>query len=804
MDAGKQGTDVGNVPEVSDVPNVSDVPDVGNVPEVPEVPRDGTSTSNTNAPGEMLGATPPAHLPNIGPKQKVPLPKASLTNALAGLRHTFVVADVTLPDCPLVYVSEGFSRMTGYPAEEIIGHNCRFLQGEGTDPKHVEALRTAVRKGKACCTRLLNYKKDGTPFWNLLTMTPIRDETGRVVKFVGVQVDVSSTSEGQATTDATGVPVLINYDDRLKENVAKPIVDDVLQAVQSGEGVEPKRLSERQSHGRDPLRGPSRDSAGSGGAASGARKVPGVVPRYALDLATTVERIQSNFVIADPTLPDCPIVFASDSFIELSGYRREEILGRNCRFLQGKATDRETVERLKEAIKEGREITVRLLNYKKNGMPFWNMLTVAPIRDASGAPRFLVGVQVDVTEESTVEDSAPIGMQAASMVGNALKTVDWVGMDPWSSFKNTVLPLKPHRMHDNGALALIKVFHENNEKIKLHDFRRTKQLGAGDVGTVDLVTLGGHKYAVKSLEKQEMVERNKVGRVRTEEKILETIDHPFLSTCYAKLKTDTHLHFVLEFCSGGELYALMNRMPRKRLPEAWVKFYTAEVLLALQYLHLNGVMYRDLKPENILIHSSGHIKLTDFDLSWCQGETVPDIEKGTKMVKRELPKDETGKVSKSTMEKYLVQKNIPLEVEQDDYKVKIVPKGRANSFVGTEEYLAPEIITGAGHDFMIDWWSFGILIYELSYGFSPFRGPRRDVTFENVIKKPLHFPTLDAAEDISDDCKDLLRQLLKKRPIERLGHERGAEDIKRHPWFADINWGLIGNSPPPMVPDEPS
>ena len=183
---------------------------------------------------------------------------------------------------------------------------------------------------------------------------------------------------------------------------------------------------------------------------------------------------------------------------------------------------------------------------------------------------------------------------------------------------------------------------------------------------------------------------------------------------------------------------------------------------------------------------------------------MPDIEKGTKMVKRELPKDETGKVSKSTMEKYLVQKNIPLEVEQDDYKVKIVPKGRANSFVGTEEYLAPEIITGAGHDFMIDWWSFGILIYELSYGFSPFRGPRRDVTFENVIKKPLHFPTLDAAEDISDDCKDLLRQLLKKRPIERLGHERGAEDIKRHPWFADINWGLIGNSPPPMVPDEPS
>jgi PAS domain S-box-containing protein len=740
---------------------------------------------------------PPKHVPNIGQKQAVPLPKASLTNALAGLRHTFVVADATLPDCPLVYVSEGFSKMTGYPADEIIGHNCRFLQGEGTDPKHVDALRQAVRKGKPCCTRLLNYKKDGTPFWNLLTMTPIRDETGRVVKFVGVQVDVSSTSEGQATKDSTGVPVLINYDDRLKENVAKPIVDDVLEAVQSGEGVTPKRLSMRQSHGKDPERGPSRDSESSHG--TGGSSKPGLVPRYALDLATTVERIQSNFVIADPTLPDCPIVFASDSFIELSGYRREEILGRNCRFLQGKQTDRSTVDQLKAAIREGREVTVRLLNYKKSGVPFWNMLTVAPIRDSSGAPRFLVGVQVDVTEESTVEDSAPLGMQAASAVENALKRVDWVGVDPWASFKNAVLPLKPHRRQDVCGLAIQKVYNQNDKKLKLHDFRRTKQLGAGDVGTVDLVTLDGQKFAVKSLEKQEMVERNKVGRVRTEEKILETVDHPFLSTCYAKLKTDTHLHFILEYCSGGELYALMNRMPNKRLPESWVKFYTAEVLLALQYLHLNGFMYRDLKPENILIHSSGHIKLTDFDLSWSQGETMPDIEKRTKMVKRPLPHD--PKISQEAMEKYMIKHNIPLEVEMDDYIVKIVPKGRANSFVGTEEYLAPEIITGAGHDFMIDWWSFGILIYELSYGFSPFRGPRRDVTFDNVIKSPLRFPKMAPESDISDECKDLLRQLLKKRPTERLGHESGAEDIKRHAWFKGIDWSLIGNSTPPMIPD---
>lgn len=110
------------------------------------------------------GAGQPA-VDEAGPDQgertskQVPLPQAKLTSALAGLRHTFVVADATLPDCPLVYVSEGFSKMTGYPAEEILGHNCRFLQGEGTDPKSVDQIREAVRRGKTLCTRLLNYKK---------------------------------------------------------------------------------------------------------------------------------------------------------------------------------------------------------------------------------------------------------------------------------------------------------------------------------------------------------------------------------------------------------------------------------------------------------------------------------------------------------------------------------------------------------------------------------------------------------------------------------------------------------------------
>ena len=268
--------------------------------------------------------------------------------------------------------------MTGYTAEEVLGHNCRFLQGEGTDPKEVAVIREAVRRGEGCSVRLLNYRRDGTPFWNLLTMTPIKTEDGRVSKYVGVQVDVTSRTEGAAFADAAGVPLLVKYDQRLRDGVAAVAVEDVTQAVEAAEEVADGKPAVE--------RGPAAVGRGTKS-----------FPRVALDLATTVERVQQNFCISDPGLPGCPIVFASDGFLELTGYGRYEVLGRNCRFLQGPATDRETVAELRAAVAERRECAVRILNYKKDGTPFWNMLTLAAMRDAAGEARFLIGVQVDVT-----------------------------------------------------------------------------------------------------------------------------------------------------------------------------------------------------------------------------------------------------------------------------------------------------------------------------------------------------------------------------------------------------------------------
>ncbi|KAL0045440.1 hypothetical protein WJX82_006704 [Trebouxia sp. C0006] len=656
----------------------------------------------------------------------LPAPAGQLTKVLAGLRHTFVVADATLPDCPLVYASDGFLQMTGYTAEEVLGHNCRFLQGEGTDPKEVVTLREAVKYGNACSVRLLNYRKDGTPFWNLLTMTPIKTEDGTVSKYVGVQVDVTSKTEGKAFADSTGVPLLVKYDTRLREGVAKSIVDNVTSTVQEAEEKQRSVIGKRMT-------------------------APKAFPRVALDLATTVERIQQNFVICDPNLPDCPIVFASDGFIELTEYPRHEILGRNCRFLQGKDTDEQAVTDIRHAIQEASETTIRLLNYKKSGKPFWNMFTLAPMADV------------------------PKG--AANAISAAIQQLGGparFGPDPWAPVRTGVMQPKPHTAHNQLVLALQKVQRDNG-KLSLSLFKRVKQLGSGDVGLVDLVQLqvAQMRYAMKTLEKSEMLERNKVGRVLTEEGILNQVDHPFVASLYGTIQTGTHLHFLMEYCEGGELYGLLTTQPTKRLKEAHMRFYVAEVLVALQYLHLLGFIYRDLKPENILLHHSGHIMLTDFDLSYGNGTTTPTIQR--------VP----GK------------HNIPSSQDPTTYLLVAEPHARANSFVGTEEYLAPEIINGEGHNSAVDWWSLGILMYELVYGFTPFRGSKRDSTFDNILKRPLKFPSEPST---SSDCQDLISQLLIRDPAKRLGSKAGAEEIKNHPFFENIKWALIRHTTPPFIP----
>ena len=226
-------------------------------------------------------------------------------------------------------------------------------------------------------------------------------------------------------------------------------------------------------------------------------------------------------------------------------------------------------------------------------------------------------------------------------------------MDPWSLRAYTCKP-KPHRYTDDRWKAIRSANDRKRASLGVEDFQVIRRIGRGDVGSVHLVRLKGTNvlYAMKVLEKAEMVERNKLHRVRTEDTILSAVDHPFVATLFTSFQTSTSLHFVMEvraaarfrarasalrpripqFCAGGELFELLHKQPNKRFTEAHARFYTAEVLLALQYLHLLGFIYRDLKPENVLLQGTGHVLLTDFDLSFCASSrphVLPSPESGT-------------------------------------------------------------------------------------------------------------------------------------------------------------------------------
>ncbi|CAO3596075.1 unnamed protein product [Absidia cylindrospora] len=218
-------------------------------------------------------------------------------------------------------------------------------------------------------------------------------------------------------------------------------------------------------------------------------------------------------------------------------------------------------------------------------------------------------------------------------------------------------------------------------------FLKIRMLGKGDVGRVMLVKQKNTDklFAMKVLSKKNMIKRNKVKRALAEQEILATSNHPFIVTLYHSFQSQDYLYFVMEYCVGGEFFRALQLRPGKCLNEEGAQFYAAEVIAALEYLHLHGFIYRDLKPENILLHQSGHIMLTDFDLS--KGSTPPG---------------DPG-VVKST------SPNLPPSI---DTKC-CVNNLRTNSFVGTEEYIAPEVIKGCGHTSSVDWWTLGILIYEM-------------------------------------------------------------------------------------------
>jgi len=273
---------------------------------------------------------------------------------------------------------------------------------------------------------------------------------------------------------------------------------------------------------------------------------------------------------------------------------------------------------------------------------------------------------------------------------------------------------------------------EDEAKVGPDDFDFLKVIGRGAFGKVMQVKYKTNDkiYAMKILRKKQIVAKNQIEHTKAERKILQALQHPFLMTLRFAFQTDSKLYLVLDYYRGGELFFHLKKQKKFTEPQAMI--YVAEVGLALGHLHSLDIIYRDLKPENILLHHTGHICLTDFGLSKDLG---------------------------------------PASM-------------KAHTFCGTPEYLAPEIVEKAGHGKAVDWWSLGILCYELCVGLPPFYHQNLHTMYLKIRTQSPKFPS-----SMSRECQHLIIQFLNRRPDKRLGSgPTDVEEVKKHPWFAGLNW----------------
>ncbi|MBA0867128.1 hypothetical protein Goshw_027492 [Gossypium schwendimanii] len=406
--------------------------------------------------------------------------------------------------------------------------------------------------------------------------------------------------------------------------------------------------------------------------------------------------------------------------------------------------------------------------------------------------------------------------QSSSSLGDSSST----SISGDSNLSGSTCGNKPHMSKDMRWDAISHIRMQDGV-LGLRHFNLLKKLGCGDIGTVYLAELSGTNclFAIKVMDNEFLARRKKMPRAQTEREILRMLDHPFLPTLYTQFVSDNLSCLVMEYCPGGDLHVLRQKQPGRCFYEPAARFYVAEVLLALEYLHMLGVVYRDLKPENILVREDGHIMLTDFDLS-LRCTVSPTLLKSSSYL--DPARLSVQCTASSCVEPFCIEptchvpcfgpKFLPTSAKtkkkaKEDLaaKVRSLPQlvaeptdARSNSFVGTHEYLAPEIIKGEGHGAAVDWWTFGIFLYELLYGKTPFRGAGNEETLANVVLQSLKFPDSPL---VSFHARDLIKRLLVKEPENRLGTEKGAAEIKQHPFFEGLNWALIRCAVPPELPE---
>jgi serine/threonine protein kinase len=300
------------------------------------------------------------------------------------------------------------------------------------------------------------------------------------------------------------------------------------------------------------------------------------------------------------------------------------------------------------------------------------------------------------------------------------------------------------KMSQNFKSIGENILEENKEsKVTLQDFLKLKVLGRGAFGKVILVKFlkTNELYALKVLKKKIIIKRKQIDHTKTERYVLEKLNHPFIVKLHFAFQDEKKLYLVTEFMQGGELF--FHLLHNSKYKEKDVRFYMSEILLAIEYMHSQNLIYRDLKPENILIAKDGHIKLADFGLS----------------------------------------------------KLLTEPSEKTYTICGTPEYLAPEIILEKGYDKTCDWFSFGVIIFEMFCGYHPYKHNK------GKINKDLYSSPLKIPEYVPKFAKDLILKLTVTNPKKRLGFN-GANEVKSHAFFSEVDFDKVIDKKvkPPFIP----
>ena len=373
------------------------------------------------------------------------------------------------------------------------------------------------------------------------------------------------------------------------------------------------------------------------------------------------------------------------------------------------------------------------------------------------------------------------------------KKRNWNNIDKYLSTITALTEQEKKEIKITAKLKENQLYRLIRKKLSVDDFEVIKFIGRGGFGEVNICRYKANNkiYAMKKITFEKLKYKNGLLHVQTEKDILSlNDDNIWITQLRYSFIDNRHLYLIMDYCPGGDL---MNYLiQRDLLEESEARFYIAEIILCVDSLHKMNCIHRDLKPDNILIGEDGHLKLSDFGLSFISKERLFPL---TQIKKNELQKE---KLCNNIYFNDNIENNIPIEENEKTSQNKNNKQRMAFSNVGSPDYVAPEVINNEGYGEEIDWWSVGAIFYEMIIGFPPFFSENAQITCSK-IKNYERYLFIPRERKISSEAKNLIKSFLTE-PSKRLG-VNGIEEIKNHIFFKNFNWDKIREMRPPFIPE---